>query len=290
MKNISDQILLERTKHLVKTEKEITAKIVKHLDEIDRRKLFCDLKYSSLYDYCINELSYSEDQAYRRITAMRLARDNVTVKSELNKGQLSLTNINLLKSTFDNLELSNCEKSSLVKKVSGQSKSKCQEEIFKLYDEKGVEPPKKKEKVIPVSLEEASLSVNLKKKTIERLKKHQLKKNVELDELLNILLDEIELKEEYEAKPKKKGKDVGKGRYIPKNVKAQVLKRADHKCENCNNEHFLEFEHIVPFSRGGKSELSNLKILCRNCNQRAWKKFSALERKGMRGPPKGFFL
>ncbi len=29
----------------------------------------------------------------------------------------------------------------------------------------------------------------------------------------------------------------------------------------------MEFDHIVPLSKGGRTELSNLQILCRKCNR-----------------------
>jgi len=30
----------------------------------------------------------------------------------------------------------------------------------------------------------------------------------------------------------------------------------------------MEFDHILPFSLGGKTELNNMQILCRKCNRR----------------------
>ena len=51
----------------------------------------------------------------------------------------------------------------------------------------------------------------------------------------------------------------------------EVAERAGHHCEYCLapeaifNLHF-EVEHIVPTSRGGSGESSNLSLACRSCN------------------------
>ena len=72
LKNLSDSVILQNTKNLVIQEKKLTANIIDHLQIIEQRKLYCDLKYKSLFDYAVKELLYSEDQAYRRISAVRL--------------------------------------------------------------------------------------------------------------------------------------------------------------------------------------------------------------------------
>ena len=58
-------------------------------------------------------------------------------------------------------------------------------------------------------------------------------------------------------------------RYIPRAVKRAVIRRDSHCCTfqapdgtRCTEKHYLQFEHIVPFSCGGKSELGNLRLLC----------------------------
>ncbi|MCK5073284.1 MAG: hypothetical protein KAQ98_07645, partial [Bacteriovoracaceae bacterium] len=57
---LNDKKLLNDTMDLVKKERKTTSEILEHLEEIERRRLFCDLKYSSLFEYCTKELKYSE--------------------------------------------------------------------------------------------------------------------------------------------------------------------------------------------------------------------------------------
>ncbi|GAB4587815.1 TerD family protein [Nocardia sp. IFM 10818] len=56
-------------------------------------------------------------------------------------------------------------------------------------------------------------------------------------------------------------------RSIPQEVKAQVWQRDGGKCVECGDSHYLEFDHIIPLSRGGATSAANLQILCRACNR-----------------------
>ncbi|BEK86402.1 TerD family protein [Nocardia seriolae] len=56
-------------------------------------------------------------------------------------------------------------------------------------------------------------------------------------------------------------------RTIPADVKAVVWQRDGGKCVECGAAHYLEFDHIIPISRGGATSAANLQILCRGCNR-----------------------
>jgi hypothetical protein len=56
-------------------------------------------------------------------------------------------------------------------------------------------------------------------------------------------------------------------RYIKNETKTEVLVRDNHKCQSCGSDKKLEFDHIVPVSKGGSSEANNLQLLCRSCNR-----------------------
>ena len=56
-------------------------------------------------------------------------------------------------------------------------------------------------------------------------------------------------------------------RSISQEVKAEVWQRDGGRCVQCGESHYLEFDHIIPLSRGGATSATNLQILCRGCNR-----------------------
>jgi len=57
---------------------------------------------------------------------------------------------------------------------------------------------------------------------------------------------------------------------IKPGIRFQVLKRDGYRCQMCGvtaqDGAKLEIDHIHPVSKGGSNELSNLQVLCRDCN------------------------
>jgi hypothetical protein len=63
-------------------------------------------------------------------------------------------------------------------------------------------------------------------------------------------------------------RDGSPGRYIPGDVKNAVWRRDGGRCATCGSAEHLEFDHIVPHSRGGSSTYRNVQLLCERCNRR----------------------
>lgn len=55
-------------------------------------------------------------------------------------------------------------------------------------------------------------------------------------------------------------------RHIPQLVKQTVWLRDEGKCVNCGSVSELQFDHIIPHSKGGANTVENIQILCRLCN------------------------
>lgn len=54
---------------------------------------------------------------------------------------------------------------------------------------------------------------------------------------------------------------------ITDNVKTFVWQRDKGRCVKCGSQDKLEFDHIIPHSRGGSSTARNLQLLCEACNR-----------------------
>ena len=59
-----------------------------------------------------------------------------------------------------------------------------------------------------------------------------------------------------------------KSRYIPKPIKKIVWLRDNGKCVDCGSTDNLEYDHIIPFSKGGANTVKNIQILCSKCNRK----------------------
>jgi len=60
-------------------------------------------------------------------------------------------------------------------------------------------------------------------------------------------------------------------RAIPRQTQFRVLKRDNQICSVCNKPiryDEVEFDHIIPWSKGGSSDDNNIRLLCRRCNRR----------------------
>ena len=103
---LPDQVLLEQTRMLARHEQALQLSVLDHLREIDARRLYLRLGFSSLFDYTVRELHYTEAAAWRRIKAMRLCRETRGVRERLQDGSLNLSNAALLQNSFERWERS----------------------------------------------------------------------------------------------------------------------------------------------------------------------------------------
>ncbi len=88
--DISNQELQERILVLRDRERAITVKFLNHLGEYDKRRLYLDLGYSSLFDYCVRKLGYSESSAFRRVECARALREFPQLGPMILNGEVNL--------------------------------------------------------------------------------------------------------------------------------------------------------------------------------------------------------
>jgi len=60
--------------------------------------------------------------------------------------------------------------------------------------------------------------------------------------------------------PRPKKDSIGQG------LRMRVFERDEFKCRHCGAQKDLSADHVIPESKGGKTELENLQTLCKSCN------------------------
>jgi hypothetical protein len=272
--NLSDSSLLKNTEELVKKEKGFTIKILEHLQEIQRRKAFIESGYSSLFLYCTKVLKYSGAEAHHRIYAMKLTKNNPAAKNKIAEGKLSLTNASKIGAHVEKNKIKNLEIiAELVDKLCEKTTREAEVILFDL---------------MPVGTER-NIKIEISVTTHQKFEQYRNEFGTYTDEEIMQRLLDAALAEKIESKVKEKQDSESEekmtatkntvaknSRYIPTSVKQTVMARAEGQCESllrethdrCPEKRGLEFDHIKPFALGGTNDLKNIRLLCRNCNQR----------------------
>ena len=101
IQKISHKELLSQTKFLVLKERSLHTQILRHLSEIKSRQLHLKMGFSSLFEYAVKELGYSEGAAYRRIQAMKLCQQVPETAQKIQEGKLSLSSASQIQTFFE---------------------------------------------------------------------------------------------------------------------------------------------------------------------------------------------
>lgn len=336
LKHLTDQCLLDDTKNLANKERHLVTVILRHLAEIQKRRLFSKVGCSSLFTYCTDVLRYSEAQAHQKISAMRLMLEVPELEKKIEKGEISVTNVAQAQSFFNQenktskIALSVEKKREVLKKLESTSTRQGQRILLSLSSQPAT-PVVERERQVSSDLTEIRFAANddllAKLKKLKGLMAHK-KENMSYGELIvelcEISLEKLDPVRKAERAQRRQSAKVvvhsaakmipvtsnstscakRKGALDPSTrstggemlrdskssklqsglqglsskrgvrgisaaVRHQVWQRAKGVCENCNSQHALQLDLRVPHAFGGHAEGSNIRVLCRSCNQRA---------------------
>lgn len=241
-------------------------RILHQLHETERRRLYSKYKCKSLFEYTVKFMKYSNDQADRRIKAMRLLRDVPKIEEKINEGALNLTNLALAQKLFilekkSGTPMSGAQKVEVLARLENRTTREAEKIVFEIKPEmKGF----KKEFGLN-DIEDDALREKLLRAKGLFAHTHP---HMNLNELLHKLCDQaLERKTKFSRAPEMDSKAE---------IERQMWRRDGHKCTNCQSTHALEVEHIIPESVGGQWTFENLCLLCRSCNQRRAIKYFGL--------------
>ena len=77
-------------------ERRITSKILDKLQLLQDCKGYLKMGYSSLFDYLVRGLKYSETTAYQRQTCVRLTVEVPEIKDKIDEGSLSVSSLSMV--------------------------------------------------------------------------------------------------------------------------------------------------------------------------------------------------
>lgn len=202
---------------------------------------------------------------------------------QLADGEITLTNIGLLKphlTAENHVELLDAAR--------GKSKRDVARQVAALHDA----PDSRPAWITPLSADRFWVSFEIGDSTYERLQRATdlLRHTVPdgnlgevFDRALISLLRDLE-RSKFGATHAPRDERVidSDSRYIAASVRRRVWKRDGGRCAfvgthgRCTETAFLEFHHVKPFVRGGRSTLDNIELRCRAHNKREAELFFAM--------------
>jgi hypothetical protein len=89
---------------LVAKERQMLTEIILHIQEISRRKAHLEMGFSSMFQYMTEHLKYSPGSAIRRLDAAKIAKEPPEVLTELQTGNLNLSQVSMLEQSVRHMQ------------------------------------------------------------------------------------------------------------------------------------------------------------------------------------------
>ena len=283
LKHLSSERLITELKTLVADERRVGVAILHHLREVEERRLYLSqYQCPSLFEFAVRVLGYSNDAAWRRITAMRALRALPSLQCKIESGALSLTVVARATQFFKEEGVQcEAEKLAVFAKLEGKSTRQA-EAVFAAQSSK---PTVTRTLKVELSAEDyASLE------KLQGLLSHRGQgKAGTLAGVLALLIEEglekhdpvrIEARSERrraailgapqmmstaaEQRAESPAPVAGSSRHIPAAIKRSVWLRDSGKCTepDCGATKYLHYDHVQPFFLGGEHSARNLRLLC----------------------------
>lgn len=222
-----------------------------------------------MINYAIKELQYSESAALRRIQSARLLADIPEIENKINDGSLSLSNLQKASNFFKQENIQDIGgRLEVIEKLEGKTAREAEKTLFEL----GTTPALPPESVKPVSATFTQVKVNVSDETYNQM----MKARSILGEfsfgdsyMSKVACEAIENVNRKKYKLTNKGRETEtSGRVPTASQQRELYKRGEGVCEKCGSLFKVQKDHRHPYALGGKTETSNLRLLCFHCNQR----------------------
>ena len=293
---LSDSDLLQTIRDLVVRGDALTSELVAHLAELEARRLYLPLGYSSLFSYCTEALHFSEQAAYDRIQVARLVPRFPRVLTLLSQGALHLAAVLLLSK---HLTVEN--EAELLAAATHKSKRAVEKLLAARFPQPPVpakirklptrppaptpSPPAapRPAQLLPLSATyyrvqfTASDACHDKLRRAQDLLRHAIPNGdpaAIFERALDALLASLEKKKlAATTRPRPARPPTPGSRHIPASVRRAVWERDGARCtftapdgRRCAETARLELHHRIPYARGGPASEANITLLCQRHN------------------------
>jgi len=285
LKLLTDNQLMTSTRKLADFERATTLRMLHRLLEIEERMLHARAGFSSLFTYMVEELKYTPATASSHLGAMRVLRSCPEIESRIESGALPLSNLSQVQAHFRNENIYKAEEK---REVLARIEGKSVREVQAMLASESCAPEKLvHEKVRPIAKDLHTVTFAITDQELDQIEElkallsHKMP-GQKLRDLVMILVKEGLQK--HRPQPPKPLKTVAplptsepekRSRYIPAETDRAVRARDEHRCTHvdsvsgrrCRSQHFLEFDHVLPFALGGTNDINNLRLRCRTHNR-----------------------
>ncbi len=295
LKSLDCQALLKQIRLAAKTEQSLTLQVIELIAEIDRRKLYLDLGFGSIFEFVTKDLGYEPTSAMRRIQAARAISEMPELKAKIADRSLSLSVVSQAQSFLrkkandQGKKISTEEKTELYKILENKSAREAEKELFKIAPELCLKS-KEQEKILSENLTELRFVIDAetKAKTDElRLWLSHQNPDMAQAQFYKIMVEKLhrQLDPNKPAKPQfdfspsitDAETDAAKkrSRHIPTAIKNLVWRRDLGCCrfvdakskKKCESKYQVQLDHIHPFRHMGEHRAENLRLYCGKHNR-----------------------
>jgi hypothetical protein len=285
MKNLSLE-LDQKAKTLVVDYIRTEGQILSVLIEMRHNKVFADLNYSGIFDYCERALNLSRAQSYYFKSVAEKSVEVPAIKVAVEQGELTLSEARRIVPviTRNNFE-----------EWKDKAKTFSQEELERAVT--AVNPQaRKKDRIKPLAPELSELKTSIDKETEQDIKALQdllsqkLGKPAAISDVLKWATKFCREKHDpllKKTKPISSGNtkvssgNVKPGRHnISSSLRTAVYQRDQRQCtyqdakgNRCRQQRWLQSHHIKEVSEGGLNTIDNLRLLCHQHHRWVHSKF-----------------
>jgi hypothetical protein len=298
--HLPSSALTARLYEIRRQERELLVEFLVYLAEVDRRKLYLELGFPSLFAFLTDYLGFTRSSAFRRSTAARMLARRPDVGEHLADGRLCLTTLVELRDVLD--------EPGILDRAAGRSEEQVKQLVASLRPQPepldllrrlpkpstpGPElapppaaappppaPPPPPARIEPISEERRVLRMTVGREFVADLEAARAAlSHVVPDGKLETIIHEcirrtvaaLTRKQRGAGKPGKGRKPSG--RYLPAPVRREVWERDGGRCafvgsdgHRCHSDYQVQFHHREAYAKGGPPTVANVSLACARHN------------------------